>query len=316
MNFKRLSNILCMVGLMVMISCGCSSCGEPKKADSPKDAYLVAYMKGNDETHMYYALAEKGFSFRTLNQGQPILEASFNDRLVRDPMVFKDQKGIYHLVATVSWTKRPFTVWDSKDLIHWENERLIDVAPEGASKTWAPEFFYDEEQDIYFVHWTAEVNNDWNTAAIYYATTHDFKTFSEPKVLFSDEVGILDANINKINGKYYLVYRKNGIWVATSDHAQGPYGNQYQLTADNVEGPYVFPLNDGSGYGIVWDYFGNSAGFGLWTSPNFKDWTRLTNAKAPYYNDLVEFPAGIRHGSIIGITAEEKKALLDAFGEN
>ena len=157
------------------------------------------------------------------------------------------------------------------------------------------------------------MNGDWNTASIYYATTKDFKNFSETKLLYKDEVGILDANITKINGLYHLVYRKNGIWVATSKNAQGPYGDAYQLTADNVEGPYVFPLNDNAGYGIVWDYFGNSAGFGLWTTPDFKEWSQITNETAPFYNDKVEFPAGIRHGSIIGLTQEERDKLLEIF---
>ena len=306
-------NIWILIELCCLVLC--SSCSRKNiKENDPKTAYLVAYMKGDDEKHMYYGLAEDGFIFRVLNDGKPVLSASYNDQLIRDPFLIKDKEGIYHLVATVSWTKRPFTVWDSEDLIHWKNERLVDVAPEGASKTWAPEFFYDDENDIYFVHWTAEINNDWNTASIYYATTKDFKRFSAPKILYRDEVGILDANITKINGIYHLVYRKNGIWVATSRYAQGPYGDAYQLTADNVEGPYVFLLNDNSGYGIVWDYFGNSAGFGLWTSSDFKSWTRITNENAPFYNDKVEFPAGIRHGSIIGITQKEKEALLAAFG--
>lgn len=298
-----------------VLACGLlSSCAASKDdEEEEKTAYLVAYMKGDDENHLYYALSEEGFKFTPLNNGNPVLEANLNDKLIRDPHVIKDKDGVYHLVATVSWTKRPFTVWDSKDLVRWENERLVDVAPDSASKTWAPEFFYDDENDTYFVHWTGEINNDWNTASIYYSTTDDFQHFSAPKILYKDDMGILDANITKINGKYHLVYRKNGIWVATSDHAQGPYSNAYQLTTDNVEGPFVFPLNDNNGYGIVWDYFGNSAGFGLWTSPDFKNWTRVTNETAPFYNDSVEFPAGIRHGSIIGLTNKEKEKLLKNF---
>ena len=289
---------------------GCS--GKKIEGQEPKMAYLAAYMTGDDDKSMYYALADSGFHFRIMNGGKPVLSASFDDQLVRDPMILKDKDGIYHMVATVSWKNRSFTVWDSKDLVTWENERLIDVAPQGATKTWAPEFAYDEENDIYFVHWTAELNDDWKTASIYYATTKDFINFSEPKILFSDEEGILDANIIKVDGVYHLIYRKNGVWIATSPHAQGRYTNPYQLTPENVEGPYAFPLNDGSGYGIVWDYFGRSLGFGLWTSPDFKNWTRVTNAEYPYYNDRVDFPSGIRHGSIIGLTQKELDILLNS----
>lgn len=117
------------------------------------------------------------------------------------------------------------------------------------------------------MYWTAEINNDFSTAAIYYATTDDFINFSEPKVLYRDTVGILDANITKVNGGYNLIYRKNNsVWVVASHNATGPYTNAYLLAPDNVEGPFAFPLNDRSVYGIVWDYYGGSAGFGLITS--------------------------------------------------
>ena len=268
--------------------------------------YLAAYMTGDDERHLYYAVADTAFRFHVINEGKPILSAHYCDSLIRDPMLFRDQQGIYHMVATVSWSKRPFTMWDSDDMLHWKNERLIDVAPEGATKTWAPEIAYDEEEDVYIVYWTAEINNDWSTAAIYYATTRNFKEFSAPQVLYREEKdGILDANLIKANWLYHLFYRDNGVWVVTSEHAQGPYSNRRLVTNDNVEGPYVFPLNDGDGYGIVWDYFGGSRGFGLSISKDLQDWQRVTNAQEPFYNDNVCFPKGIRHGSIRGITQEE-----------
>lgn len=88
-------------------------------------------MKGDDDKHMYYALAENGFIFRVLNDKKPVLAASYDDQLLRDPMIIRDRSGVYHLVATVSWKNHPFTVWDSKDLINWENERLVDGSSRG-----------------------------------------------------------------------------------------------------------------------------------------------------------------------------------------
>jgi hypothetical protein len=303
--------------LTITLSAFClfSLFAQKNKDKEPKVAYLAAYMKGTDELHLYYALAEKGFLFEEINNGKPILSASFDDKLIRDPMVFKDEKGVYHLVATVSWKNRPFTIWDSKDLVTWENERLVDVAPENATKTWAPEIACDSENKNYFVYWTGEVNKVWNTASIYYSVTKDFKEFSKPQILYHDTVGILDANIIKVDGVYNLIYRKSkSIWVVTSKKATGPYTNSYQLSPDNVEGPYAFPLRDTVGYGVVWDYYGRSAGFGLLTSPDFKNWTRITNKKAPYYNEKVKFPASIRHGNIVGVTQKELDNILKSFG--
>ncbi len=301
-----------LFSISLSIFCLFTSFGQ--KSKKTKVAYLAAYMKGTDEKHLYYALAEKDFLFEEINNNKPILSASFDDKLVRDPMVFKDEKGIYHMVATVSWKNRPFTIWDSKDLVNWKNERIVDVAPENSSKTWAPEITYDSKNKNYFVYWTAEVNKNWSTAAIYYSVTKDFKNFSKPQILYKDSVGILDANIIKVGEIYNLLYRKNNsIWVVTSTNATGPYTNPYQLAPDNVEGPYAFPLRDKEGYGLIWDYYGGSAGFGLLTSPDFKNWTNVTNKKKPYYNDKVKFPASIRHGNIISITQKELDKILKAF---
>jgi|GEM_PF-5747552 len=277
----------------------------------PYVAYLVAYMTGKDEKHLYYAVAEKDFVFEPVNEGRPVLSASFDDKLIRDPHVLRCPDGKFRMVATVSWKNRPFTLWESDDLVNWKNERLVDVAPEGASKTWAPELAYDENKKRYVVYWTAEVNNDWKTAAIYYATTKDFKKWSKPAVLYaSSDDGILDANLIKVGDTWHLLYRyAKGIWEVTSKLILGPYSNPHRVGNENVEGPFAFPLNDESGYGLVWDYYYGSCGFGLITTPDFQSWTHQTNTHQPYYNDKVRFPDGIRHGSILGLTAEELKRI-------
>lgn len=287
-----------------------------EKNKEPYVGYLAAYMTGADEKNLYYAISTDGFKFDQLVKGgAPILSATMDDKLVRDPMVFRDQKGVYHLVATVSWKNRPFTIWDSTDLVNWKNERLVDVAPENATKTWAPELAYDKAGDQYFVYWTSDLNKDFSTASIYYATTKDFKTFSKPAILYSTPgTGILDATLVNDKGLYRLIYRCNGIWQVTSKNALGPYTNLEQVSDENVEGPYVFPLNSGKGWGIVWDYYKGSQGFGLFTTNDFKKWERITNPSAPYYNNNVWFPDGIRHGSITPLTQQQLNTITNSLG--
>ena len=293
--------------------------GFARSKDTTDAAYLCAYMTGSDEKHLYFAVSEDGYLFDAINGGRPILGASFDDRLVRDPHIFKDKDGVYRMVATVSWKNRPFTIWDSKDLVHWENERLVDVAPPDASKTWAPELALDEESGLYFVYWTAEQNNDWDTAAIWYATTRDFRKWSEPKVLYRAQGGILDANIVKIDGIWNLVFRgtvdgKKGIHLAVSRSALGPYEYSHRITAHNMEGPFLFENRTDKGtYALMMDDYGRSAGFELFETRDLKDWRRLTNEKPPYYNDKVRFPKGIRHGAVIPISEAELAALKKAF---
>ena len=285
-----------------------------------QDAHLCAYMTGDDERHLRYAIAEEGFLFDEVATN--VVAASFDDGLVRDPHILKEADGVYHLCATVSWTNRAFTVWDSHDLVHWENERLVDVAPPNATKTWAPEFVRDEELGDYLVYWTGEQNHDWSTAAIWCARTKDFKMFSAPQLLYRDRSGdgVLDANITKAQGKYRLIFRRRGIWMAESDSAAGPYANIRKICDDNVEGPFLWKLGVRSEelgveeWALMFDYYGGSKGFGVMTTKDFEKWERVTNPKPPYYNSRVRFPKGIRHGCVLAISKDEAMRIKAAFG--
>jgi predicted GH43/DUF377 family glycosyl hydrolase len=288
-----------------------------------KTAYLAAYFcekknsDGSENSQLYYAISKDGFRFAyAVNHNQPILAATMDDKLIRDPTVMRGPDGVFHMVATVSWKNRPFTLWDSKDLVHWENERLVDCAPPGASKTWAPDLLWDPDTKQYVVFWTAEVNHDWNTACIWYATSRDLKQFSEPKVLMREKGGCLDADIINCKGKWYMVYRYNGIWIRSADKALGPYENPVKALDLDVEGPFLFPVNgQDDKLAMVFDYFGGNQGrWGLATSSDMQNWTLVSHEKWPYYHSDFYMPLGVRHGSVLPITAEESERILNAFG--
>lgn len=303
----RVATLLLTLAAAVLGSCAKASPIEVLPSvvsdDGPPVAYLAAYMTATDETHLYYALSTDGFHFNYLvNQGKPIVGATHDDKRLRDPMILRDRNGIYHMVATVSWTHGYFTIWDSSDLVTWVNERLVGVAPAGASMLWAPELAYDAENDQYLVYWTSATGS-FDTACIYYATTRDFRAFSKPQVLLRDpRAAIMDANIVHDGTLYHMFYRSNGVRHATSTHALGPYENSVLVATDDAEGPFAFKLVDGSGWGMIFDYYAGNAGYGLLRSSDLIAWQRITNATRPLYNETVSFPAGIRHGSIIPVT--------------
>jgi len=288
-----------------------------KAAPSRYAGYLAAYFSSTDEQHLYYAISKDGFNFVfAVNGGKPIIGATMDDARLRDPMILRDQKGVYHLIATVSWKNLPFTLWDSTDLVHWKNERLVNVAPDGASITWAPELVYDRANDRYVAYWTSSLHNDWSTASVYAATTKDFLHFSKPQLLLHDQRGgILDADIHYANGTYSLFYRHNGVWEVTSKNVLGPYTAPVQVLDEDVEGPFVFDLNGGSGFGMVWDYFGGNQGrWGLGTSSDLIHWTSVTDKKWPYYNPRVAFVQGVRHGCVLPLTQREMDTIIAADG--
>lgn len=274
-------------------------------SQGPHVAYLAAYFTGTDERHLYYALSTDGTHFdERVNEGRPVLAAHFDDRLIRDPMILQDRTGVYHLVATVSWTHDAFTLWDSADLVTWVNERMIVTGLAGAAQVWAPELAYDPEHNQYFVFWTSSIGT-WESASIYYATTKDFKSFSAPALLFSRDGPVMDATLTYDGLRWHLFYRTDFIRQSTAAHALGPYGNEALVTLDNGEGPFVFARNDGAGWELLWDYYNGNQGFGLMSTTDLTHWSRLTNAAAPYYNAAVSFPADVRHGSVIPVTQAE-----------
>ena len=293
-------------------------------ASEPDAAYLAAYFcetKGSDgkeNSRLYYAIARDGFRFaNAVNGNKPIVTATLGDKIIRDPMILRDPDGkSFHLIATVSWKGRSLILFDSPDLIHWTNQRVVQVSTEDADMTWAPEVRWDPETKQYFAYWTSSVNHTWSTAAIWYATSADLKTFSAPRVLMREANGCLDADVVYAGDKWHMVYRYTGIWMRTADHAFGPYDNPVKILDSDVEGPFLFPINGASGqWGLVFDYFGGNQGrWGLATSSDFNQWTFSTNKAWPYYTPDIFFPPGIRHGSVLPISAGEADSILKAYG--
>lgn len=279
-----------------------------------KTYFLCAYMDGKDQD-LRYCISSDGYHFTAVNDGNTILKSTMGGKILRDPQILKDKNGIYHLITTNAWSGRTFGMWDSKDLIHWTNEQSIAIAPVNADKTWAPEAIYNEKDKNYVFYWTSSLGkNDTTTWSIYYATTKDFKTFSEPAILYHSDKIILDANILKYkNDKYYMFYRLNNqIWRREADQLLGKYINPLLMIDANGEGPYVYQI-DRYKWNIVWDLYRENGGwYGMAESENLTDWSWLTSKNQPFYNNKVSFPKGVRHGSIIPITYSEMKNIQEA----
>ncbi len=301
-----------------------TAAGQASADSAPTTAYLAAYFwqkqgaDGKEDSKLYYAIARDGFRFAdAVNDRKPVVTATVGDQITRDPMIMRDPDGkSFHLIATSSWKGRSLVLFDSADLVHWTNERLIPVAVADADMTWAPELRWDPETRQFFAYWTSSVEHKWDTAAIWYATSTDLKTFSAPQVLMREAKGCLDADIIQAAGKWRMIYRYTGLWMRTADHAFGPYENPVKVSDLNVEGPFIFPINGRTDqWGLVFDYFGGNQGrWGLATSSNCQDWTLLTRQAWPYYTPDVFLPPGVRHGSVLPITGLEVDTILKAFG--
>jgi hypothetical protein len=310
---------------LALIACSEASTSPPSRRsvaspipDTPPAAFLAAFMTSKDERGMYYAISTDGHHFEPLYAGHAVLRSTLDDRLLRDPMLFRDRTGRYHLVATISWTHRAIVMWDSDDLVAWTNERLIHTGPAKSTKAWAPEIFYDAQRDRYVLVVTADQGN-WASTAFYAMTTTDFETFSPPTLLYRDpSTGVIDATIVADAGRYHLFFRGEGIFHATATDAMGPYTGVTRIIPDLLEGPFVFRHTDGSGWTMLLDNFKDNAGYTVLDSPDLYSWTRLTNPTRPLYNASASFPfsareGSVRHGSVIPVSQAQLDTLRAVF---
>ncbi len=232
--------------------------------------YLYAHFKREsvDGEQIYFALSAGNdpLHFDDLNGGEPVLRSTVGERGVRDPHIVRSPQGDrFYLVATdlrvhdsTDWDghqrrgSRSIVVWESTDLVSWGEGRLVEVAPPKAGNTWAPEAVWDPEQDAYVVHWSSKLyddpeHEDESYNRILYATTRDFREFSEPRVWVDRGWNTIDATVIEHEGVYYRFLK--------DERARGggaPLGKSiFSETAVSLTAARWVPLAEGIGLGAI-----------------------------------------------------------------
>src|SRR5207244_1437646 len=99
---------------------------------------------------------------------------------------------------------KSIVIWESDDLTHWSEPRLVKVAADDAGCTWAPEAVYDEDANDYLVFWASTTRSDnFAKQRIWAARTKDFRAFSKPFIYIEKPNHVIDTDIVRDNGKYY-----------------------------------------------------------------------------------------------------------------
>lgn len=289
-------------------------------------AYLFTYFLGNnpDQERMSYAVSLDGYHFKALNNGREVYKSSVGTGCLRDPYIFKGEDGLYYLLATdmkssLGWSSnRNIISAKSTDLVHWFDETLIEIANkyplmQGADRAWAPQAIYDPEKESYMIYYAARVPGRDDRTIMYYAYSKDMKTLdTEPQLLFAPKNGddAIDSDIIYQNGKYYMYYKNETnkrIYLATADHANGPYTEIKQVSEGNigVEGPNIYNLIGTDKWLMMSDAYGN----GYYV---MQETTDLENFKTLDRNSY-SFDFTPRHGYVIPITDDQYDALVSAF---
>lgn len=289
--------------------------------------YLFCYFTGNEpeRERICFAVSKDGFNFKPLNKGMPVIKQNTGTLCMRDPYLLRGEDGCFYIIATdmkssLGWcSNHGIVTWKSNDLINWYDETAIDFhefeETRNADKIWAPEAMFDEERGEYFVYYSVNNTDDDMALSIWYSYTKDFKTFTNPKPLFAPKSGMdaIDADIVKINGRYYMAYKDEcvkTICEVVADKLTGPYyeypNNKIACTTRPVEGNCMYKLIDQNKYVMLMDMYCDNRYF-MQVTDDMMDFYAIPNNEFS-----LDFTP--RHGSIITITAEEYDRLINHFG--
>lgn len=260
-----------------------NAAGTPETTD-----YLFVYFPytnaGGKDERIYFGISEDGLNFTALNNQKFILESTLGTHGLRDPFVIRSHEGDkFYLLATdlnvapitvdgetypgrgfdVKTGSKSIMIWESTDLVNWSEQRECPVAPANAGCTWAPEAYWDDETEQYVVFWASTISDDnFAKQNIYYATTTDFKEFSEPEIWIQEDGAVIDTTVVKAADGYYYRYTKN---EAGSTNTYGTptkhvycerstsllstkwelvYKDSLECGNIKIEGPCIYRLND------------------------------------------------------------------------
>ena len=330
---KIMNYILCM--LMVFASWCCSddeSNGNSKENEttvSTDGGYLFAHMMGQDYARLFYSVSRDGIHWETLNRKRIVLEDYCGH-----PDICRGGDGAFYMIGVRPNTGIPI-LWRSLDLATWTetelDKQIFNKISEQGYKNeetyyGAPKMFYDKDSQQYIITWHAgKTGNDgdeeeWKTKRTFYILTSDFKTFTNPKRLFSftgsdENMATIDVIIRKIDGKYCAIIKDERwpadypevaktIRLSKSESLTGPYTNPgAAITPAGVwhEAPILIPTPDEKGWYLFAERYPKQ--YDLYQAPSIDGpWKELY------------FPGpDARHGCIVKVDEATYQGILKAY---
>jgi hypothetical protein len=311
------------------------------RADPSLTGYLGVFFLG-DQPSVYFYLSNgnNANSMVALNKGSPVINPTKGTVGVRDPSIIPGSgseagKKWYIIgtdldIAKTTWDaaqrkgSRSIFVWESTDLVTWNNERLISVEDATAGMVWAPSAIWDEAKGEYLVHWaskfypTSDPNHTGTPSAIRirYAYTKDFKTFSKPQDYINrSPTNIIDLEFLPLGNNAYARFMKDesAKTVFTEVSTNGLFGTWTRPAGANaviesaVEGPAVYWDNQVPGKAhLLLDFYGGD-GYRPYESSDVKGgmWSA---------SDSSAWPKNLRHGSVLPVTQAQIEALRKRWG--
>ena len=294
--------------LMFVLSCIVS-------AIDAKDIYVSTSFHEPANEGLRFIYSRDGIRWDSI-QGVFLSPQVGNQRVMRDPSIVRGPDGTFHLVWTSSWRgDRGFGYASSRDLIHWSEQRFIEVMSDTTTvNVWAPELFYDDTKKQFMVIWASCVPGKFpdyqeehlNNHRLYYTTTKDFRKFSPTRLFYDPGYSDIDATLVK-RGKddYVMVVKDNSrpmrnIKVAFSHSPYGPWGPSSEpFTEMFTEGPSTAKVGD------WWYIYYDSYRKGIYGAHRTKDFIHFQDQTG-----AVSFPKGHKHGTVFMVPEEMVEQLI------
>jgi predicted GH43/DUF377 family glycosyl hydrolase len=322
------------------------SCKNAIPTEKDMAAYLMVYHL--DETHsLHFALSRDGYTFTALNDNKPIVagDTIANQHGIRDPHICRGPDGAFYMTMTdlhakgkeaglrdteferdrkdYGWgNNRGIVLMKSWNLLNWTHTAIrIDTLSAEFSEmgcAWAPEVVYDEERGKLMIHFAIRFRNEALRMYYVYANDDFNRIETLPRLLWEypiENTGVLDANITKFDGKYFMFYAVNddtagGVKLAVSDHINRDYAFNprfYDFETASCEAPSIWKRIGEDKWVLMVDVsWLKPQNFGFAETSDFVNFTYLG-----HFNDGIMKTTNFipKHGAVIHLTAEEADGL-------
>ena len=237
--------------------------------NDPLVAYVISYFSsdGTDAEQLKLAYTYNGVYWFKVNQDRGILKPSSGTKRLRDPSLVRKPGGGFALLATQGYDTDSIYVYDSEDLVHYENERLLrlNASEEGSMsglQAWAPEAFYDPSLSTYIIIWSSPKDG-----GVYYSASDDLTTNTYPALLCDPGFKTIDLTLTHTPSgraavlkderepmeEYSQLYRAVGPAWYNLTVESSPLYDRHQL-----EGPMILKSNEKPGWYIYADDYTRS----------------------------------------------------------
>lgn len=292
-----------------------------------EQAYIFTYFDTKKQAAgLCIAYSYDGYHWTAINDNKPIMKPTVGkDKLLRDPSIWRDKDGTFHLVWTSGWKDQIIGYASSRDLIHWSEQRAIPVMKDypTCQNTWAPELFFDEPSGLYYILWASTVpgakgiktegclSENGSNHRIYCTTTKDFKKFSKTRLYYNPDFNAIDAAIVKdpVTGDLIMAVKnenlnppEKNIRICRSRSMKKGFPNEVSAPIhgkERCEGPA--PLFIGNDLIVFYDMYSRHKFGASLSHDHGETWEDVT--------DRISMPAGISHGTAIAVD----KSIVDTL---